>query len=703
MTSPPSKPAGFANKPATLPEVVDSSGEKYGLAEVIGRGTNGTIYSVEGKPTLAVKLFHQTPLTSDAIAKCEALIARRTADLGTVAAWPRSLVWQEGDAAARGFLMPRVNGARHLHELYSSFTRHRYFQDARWQHLLQAARNVAAGFDALHEAGITVGDVNQGILMVDETMRVRFVGCDSFQLEHGERAFNCQTGTPHFTPPELQGVDLHSVRRTVDHDRFGLAVLIFHLLFVGRHPFAGRYSGDTELSIERAIAERRFAFSRNNGATLMDPPPAALRLDDLPQSLGKMFERAFRQPSGVANRPTARDWVEQLDALLREWRSCALDPAHSFYSPLRECPWCRIEDQGGATFFILDGSSSIVSPRRIEHLETQLHALTIPTFPPLSQQKLKIPQALAPKSLSSYGSASPADAGAAAIIVSSVLCLASPFSGWALLAGCLGVWAGVAFLLVSKDAKAKRAEDERLVKQLADEQESLVRKARAIAGAHAQRKTVYDKTVTELKSEASHYLAADGQLKDVIAMIRLTQQNRFLAGHLIQEHIREIKGMTPGLAAVLQSYGIESPRDIDSIRLIGVPMLHDGLALELITWRDRVARKFEFKSEHGVTPANAEVGGKEAVVRFKLAQSRRILMASRQLDSLAHSHQDRLQRELEFFDRAAEPTRTAARSLRDARSARRSWERAINQSMASLAVAAVLAPAVGGLIYWLSS
>lgn len=703
MTSPPSKPTGFANKPTTVPEVVDSTGERYFLAEVIAKGANGTIYGVEGKPTLAVKMLHRTPLTGEAIARCEALIARRTANLGTIAAWPRSLVWEEGNAAACGFLMPRVNGARHLHELYSSFTRHRYFQDARWQHLVQAARNVAAGFEAVHEMGIIVGDVNQGILLVDETMRVRFIGCDSFQLEHGEKVLDGQAGTPHFTPPELQGVDLRGVRRTVDHDRFGLAVLIFHLLFVGRHPFAGRYSGDAELSIEQAIAERRFAFSRNNGATLMDPPPAALRLDDLPSTLGKMFERAFRQPSGVANRPSAQDWVEQLDSLLGEWRSCALDPAHSFHSPLRECPWCRIEDQGGATFFILDGSASIVSPRRIEHLETQLHALTIPTFPPLSQQKLKIPQAIAPKSLSAYGRLSAADAGAAAVIISSLLCLASSVSGWALLAGCLGVWAAVAFLFASKDAKAKRAEDERLAKELTDEQQSLVRKARAIAGAHSQRKTVYDKTVAELKSEASHYLAAEGQLKDVIAMIRMTQQNRFLAGHLIQEHVREIKGMTPALAAVLQSYGIESPRDIDSIRLIGVPMLHDGLALELITWRDRVARKFEFKSEHGVTPANAEVGGKEAVVRFKLAQSRRILMASRQLDSLAHAHQDRLQREVDFFDRAAESARAAARSLRDARSARRSWERTINQSMVSLAVAAVIAPVVGTLIYWFSS
>jgi DNA-binding helix-hairpin-helix protein with protein kinase domain len=95
-------------------------------------------------------------------------------------------------------------------------------------------------------------------------------------------------GTPHFTPPELQAKRLRDEPRTPEQDRFGMAVLMFHLLFVGRHPFAGRFYGTHELTIERAIAERRFAFSANRTETLVEPPPASLLLGDVPPPLADL-------------------------------------------------------------------------------------------------------------------------------------------------------------------------------------------------------------------------------------------------------------------------------------------------------------------------------------------------------------------------------------------------------------------------------
>ena len=43
------------------------------------------------------------------------------------------------------------------------------------------------------------------------------------------------------------------------HDAFGLAVLIFQILFMGRHPYSGHFLGSGEMPIERAIREHRFA------------------------------------------------------------------------------------------------------------------------------------------------------------------------------------------------------------------------------------------------------------------------------------------------------------------------------------------------------------------------------------------------------------------------------------------------------------
>lgn len=70
----------------------------------------------------------------------------------------------------------------------------------------------------------------------------------------------CVVGTEDFTPPELHGVSLSSVKRTQPHDNFGLAVAIFQLLVMGKHPYAGRYS-EADLGLGQSIAQNRFAFS----------------------------------------------------------------------------------------------------------------------------------------------------------------------------------------------------------------------------------------------------------------------------------------------------------------------------------------------------------------------------------------------------------------------------------------------------------
>ena len=72
---------------------------------------------------------------------------------------------------------------------------------------------------------------------------VVLIDCDSFQVNTNGRCYPCEVGVPLYTPPELQKKSFRELIRTRNHDRFGLAILIFQLLFVGRHPYAGRYLG----------------------------------------------------------------------------------------------------------------------------------------------------------------------------------------------------------------------------------------------------------------------------------------------------------------------------------------------------------------------------------------------------------------------------------------------------------------------------
>src|SRR4051794_37896722 len=368
--------------------LLDSVCRPVPLGQQFGRGGEGAVYEVDGEPSLLAKVYHKRPLPEDQVAKIQAMVSCWSNALEVIAAWPRALLFDSISRKPSGILMTKMNGARQLHELYGTTNRRRNFPEVGWHHMVLAARNTAAAFQTLHSANIVVGDVNQGNLLVDQGMCVRMIDCDSFQLTAGSRTFNCPVGTPHFTPPELQSLKLREVVRTANHDRFGLAILIFHLLFVGRHPFAGRFRGVGDLSIEKAIAERRFAFSKDK-ATLVDPPPASLLLDDLPPSVGNLFERAFRMADGdPKGRPTAFEWVQELDALVKRRKNCSFDASHVYYGQLADCPWCRIEDSGGPTFFVQAGGGTIVSADRLPGLDARIWGLPGVRFPgPASQPK----------------------------------------------------------------------------------------------------------------------------------------------------------------------------------------------------------------------------------------------------------------------------------------------------------------------------
>ena len=116
-------------------------------------------------------------------------------------------------------------------------------------------------------------------------------------------------GTPYYTPAELIGLGkkLGQVRRTQKHDRFGLAAIIFQLLFDGCHPFAAVGNDCTPLDRIRAGD-----WPYTNGS-LYRPPPSAPPFRALPQAMQTIFTRTFVEGHwDPTARPTAEEWVEAL-------------------------------------------------------------------------------------------------------------------------------------------------------------------------------------------------------------------------------------------------------------------------------------------------------------------------------------------------------------------------------------------------------
>ncbi|MCS6892309.1 MAG: hypothetical protein NZN45_11895, partial [Rhodovarius sp.] len=199
------------------------------------------------------------------------------------------------------------------------------------------------------DLGAVVGDVNEKVALVDKRATVALVDCDSFQFEVGEEIFYCDVGIPLYQPPELQGKSYRGLRRTRNHDVFGLAVLIFQLLFFGRHPFAGvPVSGDV-LPLEEAIRSFRFAWSSEAARRGIQQPPNTLPLSVLTERLAVYFERAFGPEGPSHGRPKAKAWANALEEYQRQLKRCQKNSAHAHIGV--SCPICALEESINASYF----------------------------------------------------------------------------------------------------------------------------------------------------------------------------------------------------------------------------------------------------------------------------------------------------------------------------------------------------------------
>ncbi|HZS04935.1 MAG TPA: hypothetical protein VFD58_08885 [Blastocatellia bacterium] len=299
------------------------------LGRRIGGGGEGKVYEIHGSDDLVAKIYHEPP----PVEKAEKLVA--LARLGTerlfrLSAWPVDVLRDKPGGQVTGFVMKKIGGAEEVHTLHSPRSRLQKFPEASWAFLIYVAANIARAVSVIHEYGFVIGDINPKNILVTRKATVCLLDCDSFQVSVGGRKFRCEGGFPEYTPPELQGLAFREVDRTQAHDCFGLAVVVFQLLFMGRHPFSGRYCGAGEMPLERAISESRFAWGADAASRQMQPPPGALALDAVPDSISGLFRRAFLS----TDRPEPRAWIEPLEVLAKALKKCDLHSGHHYYQAL---------------------------------------------------------------------------------------------------------------------------------------------------------------------------------------------------------------------------------------------------------------------------------------------------------------------------------------------------------------------------------
>lgn len=564
------------------------------LGKLVGKGGEGTVYEVVGRPDRVAKIYHQ-PIAGEKVAKIEAMVAMRNDRLLSLAAWPLDVLrYSQGQPC--GLVMPMVDGHKDIHTLYSPRSRKVEFPNADWRFLVRAAANTARAFAAIHGAGCIIGDVNHGGVRVSDKATVRLIDCDSFQVIAGRNKFLCEVGVPTFTPPELQGRSLRGIVRSPNHDNFGLAVLIFHLLFIGRHPFAGRFLGRGDMSIETAIAETRFAYGSDRAMLQMEPPPGMPPITIASQPVVLLLERAF-SPAGVRDgvRPSAQEWITALDALEKNIRQCQVNSSHYYFRQSEQCPWCRVEAASGAVLFT---AIPLSAPPAGGFDVGAIWALIKTVQPPGPAPALAAPNVLAPSAQAvAIGRAATRKKriGILAIaLVAAVLCFAAPQSliMWlpgGLFACLLAAAQTVSGSDISRYNEAVRAAEEhwRRVKGQWDQETSDLP---FLEQMHLLERLHMD--VRDLDGVRQR------RYQELVSSRERAQRQRFLERFEIER--AKIPGIGPGRKAMLQSYNIETAWDVHRYRVMGVPGFGPALARELDKWRKELESKFRFDPTKGV-------------------------------------------------------------------------------------------------------
>ncbi|MGH9553734.1 MAG: hypothetical protein ACRD3W_30420, partial [Terriglobales bacterium] len=94
--------------------ICDETGRPYRLGPKLGTGGEGDVFSVEGDPKLAVKLYHKKP-DPEKVDKLRVMVRTGSDKLSSFSTWPQAIISSSSSsssaamaAAVHGFVMPRL-------------------------------------------------------------------------------------------------------------------------------------------------------------------------------------------------------------------------------------------------------------------------------------------------------------------------------------------------------------------------------------------------------------------------------------------------------------------------------------------------------------------------------------------------------------------------------------------------------------------
>lgn len=581
--------------------LVTSVGVPIQIGRELGKGGEGSVFEVPAFPSQVAKLYHQLP---DVKKQAKLTFMASTADqaLLNYVAWPQQTLHSSKGGPVVGFMMPKVVGKDPVHMVYSPAHRRQDRPKAAWDFLLYVARNSAAAFEALHSHGHVLGDVNQGNILVGGDSKVVLIDSDSFQVNARGSLHLCEVGVAHFTPPELQGISsFHRFTRTANHDNFGLALLIFHLLFGGRHPYSGvPLKAGVGDALEADIKGFRYAYARDAASRGISPPPRSIPMSMVPDSMETMFQLAFTEKGSTGGRPTAKQWEAALDGVRARLKKCGASSVHVYPDHLSKCPWCELEQQGVVYFIDLGATYTQTSNGfNLTQVWAQIEAVSAPS--PISTPNVN-GSSVTPTPLPSHV---PGGGGAIffrvlTVGLAIVLFGAMPKAWFFIAIGAWIAWA-VAGTSGSTERAAERSKRKAIEESARNAYNAVLERMKKEAGPDGFH--LKKGELKKLRDELQELPAMETrELGKLHSTAQERQKQKFLERFFIDS--ADIPGVGPTRKAALRSFGIETAADVSRNQVMRIKGFGESLTRAVTDWKASVERRFVFNPAMAVSVAD---------------------------------------------------------------------------------------------------
>lgn len=306
-------------------DAYDMNGNRLelGAREYKTSGGEGAVYSFPKNPRVLVKIYKKSKLeTPD---KKRAIHARIIDMAGNNKisnqanmAWPLMPVF-DANKNVIGFAMRKCEG-NSLLALRGPANIRKHFPTWNRRNLVETALDFVQKVKLLANNGVLINDFNPANFLVDAKGRVSFIDCDSYQVPAARGGVHIsRTYYPSYSAPELiRKQSLLGQPRNIHHVEFGVALIVFHIVMCGLHPytyFDPTHQSDCGTPDENLLKGR---CPLGIGAGCKMPPGNWYNLwSHLTCSLKTAFITTFRDGHNDLNRRITLDqWEAELKKML---------------------------------------------------------------------------------------------------------------------------------------------------------------------------------------------------------------------------------------------------------------------------------------------------------------------------------------------------------------------------------------------------